>query len=116
MSFLEKTLDVLPEWVKSKLVLRIIYTVGSFITARLISFLTGNYVNHALSVAITALAKVGINAVIQIVSINEKLLEASITGALMIIGEFVINNVHENHVKPIVVAQQEQTQVQGDKK
>ena len=105
---IEKLLNILPDFMKQKLGMRIIYTVGSFATARLVAFLTGNYVNHALSVAVAAMAKIGINAVIQITSINEKLLEASITGFLMIVGEYFIEQFHDKKVLPVVAPEAQQ--------
>ena len=42
---LEKLFSVTPDWIKSKLMVRIIYTAGSFVTARCVAFLTGDYLN-----------------------------------------------------------------------
>jgi len=92
----------LPEWAKTKLGMRMAYTCGSFIAARLVSFLTGTYVNHGISLFIAFLAKMGVVVVIQIVSINERVLEAAITGCLMIAGEWGIQHFHETQVLPVV--------------
>jgi ribonuclease PH len=99
---LEKMFDFMPDWLKSKLVIRIVYTAGSFITARVISFLTGDYLNAIAGKFVAASGHLGIVLQFKVVSVDERTLEAAITGALMIAAEFVINHVHENYVKPAV--------------
>lgn len=99
---LEKMFDVMPDWIKSKLMIRIVYTAGSFVTARVISFLTGDYLNAIAGKFVAASGHLGIVLQFKIVSIDERTLEAAITGVLMIVAEFVISHVHENYVKPAV--------------
>ena len=99
---LETMFDHLPDWIKSKLMIRIVYTAGSFITARVVSFLTGDYLNAFAGKFVAASGHLGIVLQFKIVSIDQRTLEAAITGALMIAAEFVINHVHENYVKPAV--------------
>ncbi len=99
---IEKLFGVLPDWAQNKLVIRMTYTAGSFITARIISFLTGDYLNHAFAAAMAALSKVGIHMVIQVVSVDKQVLEAFVTAGLMIGSEWVIQHFHDNHVVPVV--------------
>lgn len=99
---LEKMFTVLPDWVKSKLMIRIVYTVGSFITARIMAFLTGDYLNAIAGKFVAASGHMGIVLQFKIVSVDERTLEAAITGGLMIIAEFVIDHIHETYVKPAV--------------
>ena len=101
---LEKFFGMLPDWVKSKLMVRIVYTAGSFITARVISFLTGDYLNAIAAKFVAAGGHIGIELQFKIVSIDQRTLEAAITGALMVAAEFVISHVHENTVKPAILA------------
>lgn len=99
---LEKMFDVLPDWLKSKLMIRIVYTAGSFITARVISFLTGDYLNAFAGKFVAASGHLGIVLQFKVVSVDQRTLETAITGALMIAAEFVISHIHENYVKPAV--------------
>lgn len=99
---LEKMFDFLPDWLKSKLMIRIVYTAGSFVTARVISFLTGDYLNNIAGKFVAASGHLGIVLQFKVVSVDERTLEAVITGALMIAAEFVISHIHENYVKPAV--------------
>lgn len=101
---LEKMFGMLPDWVKSKLMVRIVYTAGSFITARVIGFLTGDYLNNIAAKVVAASGHIGIVLQFKIVSVDQRTLEAFITGTLMIAAEFVINHVHENTVKPAILA------------
>ncbi len=101
---LEKMFTILPDWVQSKLMVRIIYTAGSFLTARAISFLTGDYLNNIAGKFVAASGHLGIVLQFKIVSIDQRTLEAAITGGLMIVAEFVINHLHENTVKPAILA------------
>jgi len=104
---IEKAFDVMPDWMKGKLVIRMTYTAASFITARVISFLTGDYLNHALAVAVADLGKVGIHVVIQIQSVDKQTLEAFVTGLLMIAGEWFIQHFHSKVVLPNVAPKPE---------
>jgi hypothetical protein len=103
---LEKLFGALPDWVKSKLMMRIIYTVSSFLTARVISFLTGQYLDDVFGKFVAASGHIGIVVQLKVVSVDSKVLEAAITGLLMIMGEFVISHVHENKIKPAILASQ----------
>jgi hypothetical protein len=101
---LEKFFRVLPDWVKSKVMVRIVYTAASFLTARVISFLTGDYLNNIAGKFVAASGHLGIVLQFKVVSVDERTLEAAITGALMIAAEFLINHLHENTVKPAILA------------
>jgi hypothetical protein len=101
---LEKMFGVLPDWIKSKVMVRIVYTAGSFITARLIAFLTGDYLNALAGKFVAASGHLGIVLQFKVVSVDQRVLETAITGALMIIAEFVINHLHESTVKPAILA------------
>lgn len=104
LTTLEKFFSMLPDWVKSKLVMRIIYTGSSFLTARVISFLTGQYLDDVFGKFVAASGHIGIQVQLKVVSVDSKVLEATITGLLMIVGEFVISHIHENTVKPAILA------------
>ncbi len=103
---LEKVFGALPEWVKSKLMVRIVYTAASFLTARAISFLTGDYLNSIAGKFVAASGHLGIVLQFKVVSVDERTLEAAITGALMIAAEFALNHLHETVVKPAILATQ----------
>lgn len=105
---LEKFFGVLPEWVKSKIVVRIVYTAASFLTARCVSFLTGDYLNSIAGKFVAASGHLGIILQFKVVSVDERVLEAAITGVLMIAAEFVISHIHENKVKPAILATESQ--------
>lgn len=101
---LENIFGAMPEWLKSKLMVRIIYTSASFLTARTVSFLTGQYLDDVFGKFVAASGHIGIQLQIKVVSVDSKVLEAAITGVLMIAAEFVINHIHENAVKPAILA------------
>lgn len=108
---METLFNMMPDWMKSKLCIRIIYTASSFITARIVAFLTGDYLGKALSEVCEQVGKVGIPLTIHVGAIDQLKLQSFITGILMIAAEWVIQNVHENHVLPIVAPQ---NQPQGE--
>ena len=99
---LEKLFSVTPDWIKSKLMVRIIYTAGSFVTARCVAFLTGDYLNAVAGKFVAASGQLGIVLQFKVVSVDQRTLEAAITGALMIASEFLISHIHENYVKPAI--------------
>ncbi len=99
---LEKMFDMMPDWLKSKLMIRIVYTAGSFLTARIIGFLTGDYLNNLAAQVVAASGHVGIELQFKVVSVDQRTFEAFITGLLMVAAEFVISHVHETYVKPAV--------------
>lgn len=101
---LEKFFDAMPDWVKSKLVMRIVYTASSFATARIVSFLTGQYLDDVFGKFVAASGHIGIQVQLKVVSVDSRVLEGFITGLLMIAGEFIISHIHENHVKPAILA------------
>ncbi len=101
---LEKMFTALPDWAQSKIMVRIVYTASSFITARVISLLTGDYLNTIAGKFVAASGHIGIQLQFKIVSIDERTLEAAVTGALMIVAEFAISHLHENTVKPAILA------------
>lgn len=103
---LEKMFNVLPDFMQNKLIIRMVYTAGSFLTARVIGFLTGDYLGKMLGEVVEQSARVGIHVQIKVLSIDQMTLEAAITGVLMIAGEFVIHHIHENYVKPVVAPAQ----------
>ena len=83
---------------------RIVYTAGSFITARLMAFLTGNYLNNIAAKVVAESGHIGIQLQFKVVSVDQRALEGFITGILMIGAEFVINHMHEHYVKPAIIA------------
>lgn len=99
---LDKMFGILPDWLKSKIAIRIVYTGGSFLTARIVSFLTGDYLAHIMGKVVEQAGHIGIVIQFKIVSVDARVLEGIITGILMIIGEFAISHIHENYVKPVV--------------
>lgn len=101
---LEKLFGALPDWVKSKLMIRIVYTAGSFITARIVSFLTGDYLAQIMGKVVEQAGHIGIVIQFKVISVDDRVLEGFITGILMLAAEFVINHMHENYVKPAVLA------------
>lgn len=115
-TMLEKLFENLPDWVKSKLMVRIIYTVSSFLTARCVAFLTGDYLNNLAGKFVAASGHLGIVLQFKVVSVDQRTLEAAITGVLMIGAEFVINHVHENAVLPAIQATATVTPTEGTPK
>jgi len=106
---IEKLFSILPDWAQNKLAIRAVYTAGSFISARVIAFLTGPTLDHSFSVVMMAASKIGIPLVIKLNGpVNERVLETFITGTLMVSAEWLIQKFHEKHVVPVVapVAQQ----------
>lgn len=101
---LEKLFAVTPDWLKSKVAVRIVYTVASFVTARCVAFLTGDYLNTIAGKFVAASGQLGIVLQFKVVSVDQRTLEAAITGALMIAAEFAINHFHDNVVKPAILA------------
>ncbi len=101
---IEKLFSVLPDWAKSKLLVRIVYTISSFMTARIIGFLTGDYLNAIAGKFVAAAGHIGVVLQFKVVSIDQRTLEAFITGVLMIAAEFLINHLHENTVLPAIQA------------
>lgn len=104
---LEKLFEFTPDWLKSKVMVRIVYTAGSFLAARIVAFLTGDYLNAIAGKFVAASGHLGIVLQFKVVSVDERTLEAVITGALMIAAEFLINHLHENTVKPAILASKE---------
>lgn len=104
---LEKMFETLPNWLKSKVVVRIVYTASSFLAARIIAFLTGDYLAKITGEIVEQAGHIGIQLQLKVVSVDQRVLEGFITGILMIGAEFVINHFHENTVKPAILASQD---------
>lgn len=98
----EKLFAAMPEWMKGQLVIRVIYTISSFITARAVAFLTGSYLASVLALIMKHLATVGIQLEVKVVAIDQGMLQAAVTGFLMIAAEYIIHQVHSKIVLPNV--------------
>lgn len=90
---IEQLFSVLPEWAKSKIAIRIAYTLGSLAAAHAITFLSMPAVQGVL-------AKIFVDPHLQPGA--AEFLKTAIIGLVMTAGEFVIERVHDNHVKPVV--------------
>lgn len=112
---IEKFFDMLPDWAKSKLLIRIVYTASSFVTARVIAFLTGNYLNTFASKVVSQAGHIGIVLQFKIVSVDQRVLEGFITGVLMVAAEFLIEHFHENVVLPAVAPAKQEAAAEAPK-
>jgi hypothetical protein len=99
---LETLFNKLPDWAKSKILIRIVYTVSSFLTARAVAFLTGDYLDTIAGKFVAASGHMGVQLQFKVVSVDQRTLEAAITGFLMIAAEFLIQHIHDNHVLPAI--------------
>lgn len=93
---LAKIFDVLPDWAKSKIAIRIVYTLASLAAAHAMTFLSMPAVQAIL-------VQIFVDPHLQPGA--EEFLKTSIVALMMAAGEFLIQRFHEDHVIPIVAPQ-----------